>query len=55
MADTVYVADTVYLDCPSVAARTGSGVVVATVTAPDGLPGYLIATVLPGAGGWMVP
>ncbi len=48
-------ADTVYLDYPSVDARTGSGVVVATVTVPEGPPGYLIATVLPGAGGWTVP
>ncbi|MFX1787051.1 hypothetical protein [Prescottella equi] len=48
-------ADTVYLDYPSVDARTGSGVVVATVTAPDGPPGYPVITVLAGAGGWMVP
>ncbi len=48
-------ADAVYLDYPSVDARTGSGVVVATVTVPPGPPGYLMITVLPGAGGWIVP
>ncbi|MCA1008365.1 hypothetical protein LCL87_21870 [Rhodococcus hoagii] len=48
-------ADTVYLGYPSVDANTGSGFVVATVTAPDGPPGYPAITVLPGAGGWTVP
>ena len=48
-------ADSVYLGYPSVVARTGSGIVVATVTAPPPAPGYLLLAMLPGAGGWVVP
>ncbi len=44
-----------YLGYPSVEAQTGSGTVVATVTVPDGLPGYPAMTLLPGAGIWTVP
>lgn len=48
-------ADTVYLGYPSVDARTGSGIVVATVTAPPPAPGYQLLAMFPGVGVWTVP
>lgn len=44
-----------YLRHTNVDAHTGSGTVVATVTPPDGLPGYPTFMLLPGAGAWTVP
>lgn len=48
-------ADSVYLGYPSVDARTGSGIVVATVTALPPASGYLLLAMFPGAGIWTVP
>ena len=44
-----------YLDNPGgTQVRTGSGMVVAAITVPDG-PGTRILALLPGAGAWSVP